>query len=132
MKNTYLTFGFMLIYSSVHAVPLPMQTIKSYDCDRCSHLSHELLKDSWALSNQQLNTLSTNQQKSYSYRQKISAQELQKGVPLSLLAPGAVIRISPINTASTPSLNLQTPNHKTMTLHEASSLYIAKPVYLPV
>ncbi|RUR07333.1 DUF4785 domain-containing protein [Legionella sp. km772] len=123
MNNFSWALSLMLIYSSGQAITLPIQTIKSYECERCGNLSHELLKDSWLLVNQPLPPISSNKQQSYSYRQKVSTEELQKGVALSLLGSRAIIRVSPINKAPSLALSLKTPSQKTMSLQEASSLY---------
>lgn len=126
MKNTCLALSLMCIYSSAQAIPLPVQTIKGYECGRCSNLSHELLKANWALANKPLQSALTNKQQSYGFKQQVSSQELQKGIPLTLLGPGAIIRVSPINGTLAPSLLLQTPNNTKMTLQEASLVFSEK------
>jgi hypothetical protein len=68
----------------------------------------------------------SNKQKSYSYKQRVTAKELQKGVALSLLAPKAVVRITALQNKPLPPLKLSTPGHQLMEFKDASLLHTQK------
>lgn len=123
MKITHLALMSAFCMSQIHAYPLPKQLTKSYDCEECSALSHDKLQDKWGLSGQALHNDISNKQKSYSYREKVTAKQLNEGIVISTLAPGAVIRITPLQKKSTPQLMLKTPANHLMALKEAAALF---------
>lgn len=123
MKTTSLILMSAFCISQTYAYTLPQQPTKSYECDACSKLSHDTLEDKWSISNDSLNDKVSNVQKSYSYKQQVTAKQLQSGVALSILAPGAIIRITPLQKKEMPQLQIKTPENKLMSLKAASSLY---------
>lgn len=112
-----------LSMTQTFALSLPTQTTKSYDCSVCNALSKEELQDAWKISNKLLDQTPSNWQKSYGFREKISLSQLQQGVAITTLAPGAIIRIDSIQGTPIPSLNIITPNQRVIPLKEASTLY---------
>ncbi len=123
MKTTHLVLMSAFCFSQTHAYNLPSQPIKAYECGGCSKLSHEKLHDKWSISEDPLNKKVTNLQKSFGYKERVTAKQLQAGVVVSTLAPGAVIRITPLQKKPVPQLLLKTSANKLMTLKDASSLY---------
>lgn len=123
MKTTHLMLMSAFCFSQGHAFTLPKQPIKSYDCDVCSRLSHDTLHDKWAISDQPLNHKVSNAQKSYGYKEQVTLQQLQKGVTLATLAPGAVVRITPLENKTVPQLMIKTPTGQSMRLKNAAKLY---------
>lgn len=109
--------------TQAYAYDLPKQTLKGYDCDKCIHLSHEALHDTWAIKDSSLNVKSDNTRRSYSYKEVVTAAQLQHGIKLTTTAPGAVIRITPMQNAALPNLEIQTPTNQSLKLKEASTLY---------
>ncbi|MBN9230156.1 MAG: hypothetical protein BGO90_14400 [Legionella sp. 40-6] len=106
-----------------YAYPLPQQKIKSYLCDQCTYLSHEPLQAHWTISENPLVSSLSLGEKSYSYNQMVTGKQLKQGVIVSTRAPGAVIRISALDSRSTPPLQLITPTQKMMSLPQAASVY---------
>ncbi|MCL9682494.1 DUF4785 domain-containing protein [Legionella maioricensis] len=123
MKTTHLVLMSAFCFSQTHAYTLPSQPTKAYDCDVCTKLSHEKLQDKWSISDVPLDKKVTNIQKSFGYKERVTAKQLQAGVSISTLAPGAVIRITPLQKKAMPQLLFKTPTNKLMNLKEASSLY---------
>lgn len=123
MKMTQVALLSAFCLSQVHAFTLPRQPTKSYECDVCSQLSHEVLHDKWEITNEPLNQEISNAQKSYGYKERISLEQLRAGVVISTLAPGAVIRIIPLQNKTAPKLMIKTPSNQFMSLKDASSLY---------
>ncbi|CEG57316.1 DUF4785 domain-containing protein [Legionella fallonii] len=123
MKTTLLILMSAFCTSQIHAYPLPKQLTKSYDCKECSSLSHDKLQDQWSITDQPLHDEVNNRQKSYSYREKVTAKQLKDGVVISTLAPGAVIRITPLQKKAMPRLMLKTPKEQLVPLKEASALF---------
>lgn len=123
MKSTHLMLIAALCCSQAYSFNLPKRTTKSYDCDICASLSHESLHDKWDISGARLSPKISNLQKGYGYHEQVSMKQLRAGVALSTLAPGAVIRITPLQAHSIPALTIQTPNHQLLTLKDASKLY---------
>lgn len=123
MRVTNLALISLFCFAQAHAYNLPKHPIKAYDCDTCSKLSHESLQDKWTISNQSLGKKISNAQKSYGYQEQISLNDLQNGITISTLAPGAVVRITPIGKKTIPQLKIKTPDNKLMSLKDASSLY---------
>lgn len=123
MKSTHLIVLSALCFTQVHAFTLPRQPTKSYECDDCSKLSHENLHAKWEISNEPLNHELRNTQKSFGYRENVALEDLQKGYGITTLAPGAVIRITPLQDKPIPQLQIITPSNQLMTLKEASTLY---------
>lgn len=123
MKTTRVLLISALCVAQAHSFTLPRQPTKSYECSVCSQLSHENLHDKWELSDSTLNHEVSNMQKSYGYKERISLEQLRAGVAVTTLAPGAVIRITPLQNKSVPQLMLKTPANKLLSLKDASSLY---------
>lgn len=123
MKTTHLVLMSAFYCLQIHAVTLPVQPTKSYECDTCDNLSHETLEDKWSISNKPLDQKSSNLQKSYGYKEQVTLKQLQEGVVISTLAPGAIVRITPLQKKSIPQLILKTPTNKLLDLKEASSLF---------
>jgi hypothetical protein len=123
MKTTPLILMSVFYFSSIYAYDFPIQPIKSYECDACFNLSRDTLEDKWAISNEPLGKKASNLRTSYSYVQRATLKQLQKGVVISTLAPGAIVRITPLHKKSMPQFILKTPTNKQMDLKEASTLY---------
>lgn len=123
MKHTKLLLLSACLVTQAQAFNLPKQAIKSYECDVCERLSHDSLQDKWDIADQPLNVKVSNAQRSYSYKQRISIEDLRAGVKLANVAPGAIIRIIPLQDKNLPKINIKTPSNKLMDLKEASSLY---------
>ncbi|KTD57908.1 DUF4785 domain-containing protein [Legionella shakespearei] len=123
MKMTQVALLSAFCLSQVHAFTLPRQPTKSYECDVCNQLSHEVLQDKWEITNEPLNQEISNAQKSYGYKERISLEQLRAGVVISTRAPGAVIRITPLQNKTAPKLMITTPANQLMSLKDASSLY---------
>lgn len=123
MKSTHLIVLSALCFTQVHAFTLPRQPTKSYECDDCSKLSRENLHAKWEISNEPLNHEIRNTQKSIGYRETVSLEDLQEGFGITTLAPGAVIRITPLQNKPIPQLQIITPSNQLMTLKDASALY---------
>ncbi len=123
MKTAHLIMMSAFCITQAQAFNLPRQPTKAYDCDVCASLSHENLQDKWGISSEPLNPKISNRQKSYSYREKVTLGELRKGVTVATLAPGAVVRITPMQNKAIPELKLKTPSNQLLSLKDASSLY---------
>jgi hypothetical protein len=128
MKMIRLNVLFILAMGVTHsfAFNLPEQTIKSYECnERCPQLSHEALQEAWNISNTfLLDEARTNRQQSYGYTKRVTSTQLNAGVKISTTAPGAVIRISPLQKNQVmPPLHITTPKKQVLGLKEASSQY---------
>ncbi|KTD11079.1 hypothetical protein Lgra_2045 [Legionella gratiana] len=121
--RTTLTLLSLFYFAQVNAYDLPQHPIKSYDCEICDTLSHEKLQDRWKLAEVPLNNARSNIQKSYSYNKKVTAAQLEQGIILPIHAPGAVVRITPLEDKATPPLELKSPSNPFMGLKDASSLY---------
>ena len=123
MKKTALILISALGAAQSFAFDLPKQLIRSYECEQCNQLSHESLNHSWSISSNPLSSRISNRQKSYHYRKQVTSAQLRAGVALSTDAPGAVIRITPLQKQSMPSLQLITSTKKQFSVKEASTLY---------
>lgn len=123
MKTTHLFLMSTFCFSQIHAFTLPEQPIKSYICDVCTQLSHNSLEDSWSIAKAPLSAEPDNKQKSYSYRERVTSRQLQAGVLITTQAPGAVIRITPLQKKSIPQLEIKTPDRQLLNLKDASALY---------
>lgn len=123
MKRLLLIPLTVLAVSQVQAFDLIAHPTKAYECDECSKLSRETIQDKWQISSQSLDRSITNLQKSYSYKQQVTLEQLKQGIALYALAPGALIRINPLQGKTIPELTIKTATHKTMTLKDASVLY---------
>ncbi|HAT8591746.1 TPA: DUF4785 family protein [Legionella pneumophila] len=123
MKTAHLIWISAFCIAQAHAFTLPRQPTKSYECENCSQLSHENLHDKWEITNEPLNNNISNVRRSYGYKERISLEQLQRGVIISTLAPGAVVRITPLQNKSIPELLIKTPKNQLLPLKEASSLY---------
>lgn len=128
MKKIHLNILGVLAVSATHAFAfnLPEQAVKSYECsERCSQLSHEALQADWTISNTfTLDEARSNRQTSYGYTKRVTSAQLNAGVKITTTAPGAVIRISPLQkNQAVPTLHITTPKKQVLGLKEASSLY---------
>lgn len=123
MKITPLIVLSAFCFTQAHAFTLPRQPVKSYDCDVCNQLSHENLQDKWGITNEPLNHVVRNTQKSYSYKERISLEQLRKGIVITTTAPGAVVRITPLQNKLIPQLKIKTPENQLLSLQDASALY---------
>lgn len=121
--STLLLLSTSFLSTAQAAYNLPKQPIKSYECDVCARLSHEHLQDKWEINATPLNNKVSNAQKSYGYRVIATLEELQNGFAISTLAPGAVVRITPMQNKSVPAIKIKTPANKLLSLEEASTLY---------
>lgn len=123
MKTTHLFLMSAFCLSQAHAYTLPQHPTKTYECKECYKLSHETLRASWTIAQTPLTPTVNNYQKSYSYNQVITQKQLRQGVAISTRAPGAVVRITPLQKKSVPTFVLQTPQKQDLSLKEASALY---------
>lgn len=123
MKTTHLFLMSAFCLGQAHAYTLPQHPTKAYECNECDKLSHETLRASWTIAQTPLAHQVSNDQKSYSYNQVITLEQLRQGVAISTRAPGAVVRITPLQKKSVPTLALQTPQKQYLSLKEASALY---------
>lgn len=125
MNRAYPLLWTVLCCSTVQAFEFPKHPILAYECETCINLPHEELHDHWAVSTPSLNEKSSNKQRSYSYRQQINAKQLNQGMPIYTRAPGAIVRITPLQNKELPEFSVQTTSHQTMSLKDASSQYSA-------
>jgi hypothetical protein len=123
MKTIPLFLLSALCFSQAQAYDLPEHTTQSYYCDECDKLSHATLHAHWNIKDIPLRQSMSNEQKSYSYNQIVSAEQLQQGVALYTRAPGAVVRITPLEGKTIPELEFRTAQNQIMALKEASALY---------
>ncbi|WP_058535581.1 DUF4785 domain-containing protein [Legionella saoudiensis] len=123
MKTTHLFLMSAFCFSQAHAYTLPQHPTKAYECSECYKLSHQTLRASWAIAQTTLEHKVRKDQKSYSYNQVITQEQLREGVAISTRAPGAVVRITPLQKKSVPELVLQTPQKQQLSLKDASALY---------
>lgn len=123
MKTTQIVLISALCFTQAHAFTLPRQPVKSYECDVCSQLSHENLQDKWSISNEPLDQKINNSQKSYGYKERISMEQLRTGVKITTTAPGAIVRITPMQNKLIPQLSIKTPKNQLLSLQDASALY---------
>lgn len=123
MKTTQFFLLSAFCFSQVHAYTLPQHPTKAYECDECDKLSHDTLHANWGLPGTPLVSTKDKDHKSYSYNQVISAEQLHQGIKLSTRAPGAVVRITPLEKKSIPELELTTPQNQLLTLKDAAALY---------
>lgn len=121
--RTTLALLSLFCFAPANAYKLPQHPIKSYDCEICDSLSHEHLQDRWKTTEISLNNTKRNTQKSYSYNKQVTAQQLEQGVILPIHAPGAVVRITPLEDTAIPELELKSATNPFMSLKDASSLY---------
>jgi hypothetical protein len=123
MKISNLLWIAGLCVAQAQAFNLPRQPTKSYECNHCGQLSRENLHDKWEINNESLNTDLSNARKSYGYKEHVKVEQFKNGVEVYTQAPGAVIRITPLQNKTIPQLLIKTPSNGTMTIKEASSLY---------
>jgi hypothetical protein len=123
MKTIPLFLLSALCCSQTYAHSLPNHPIKTYECDECDKLSHTTLHTNWSVTGMPLINRVKQNHKSYSYNQLITAKQLHHGVALSTRAPGAVVRITPLQKKSIPELELKTPQNQQMSIKDASALY---------
>lgn len=123
MRALYVAILAGFSFQQAQAYDLPKQPIKSYECNACDKLSRDTLSDKWEIDGELTDTAPSNAQKSYGYKQKVTMEQLRKGVAITTLAPGAVLRIVPLQKNAEPTFELVTPGKKHFSLQEASSLY---------
>lgn len=123
MKTTQLVLLSAFCFTQAHSFTLPRHPVKSYDCDVCARLSHEKLQDKWEISNEPLNHVVSNTQKSYSYKERVSLEQLRAGITITTTAPGAIVRITPLQDKLIPQLKMKTPDQQTLSLQDVSALY---------
>lgn len=123
MKTNLFSFLLIFFWTSSQAYILPSHPVKSYTCgDECNKLSHEKLHANWSI-NSLLNLKTNKQYKSYSYNVIISARQLNQGFHLATQAPGAVIRITPLQKRPLPELLIKPPRQSYLALKTASVRY---------
>lgn len=113
----------VLYVSQVMAFNLPKQTTKPYECKSCEQLSRDTLQEQWGIVNSSLEHVTSNRQKSFGYKKQVTAAQLEAGVTLQTTAPGAVIRIVPLQKQAVPQLQITTSKKEVLSLKAASSLY---------
>lgn len=125
MRASYLAFLSALWFTSAQSMTLPLQQVIPYDCKNCDSLSHEPLSMSWAAENKPLVHEVKHEQTSRKYQIKTSLEQLKKGVAIHTQAPGAIIRISPVNpdSAIKPEFRIKNGSGLNLTLQDASSLF---------
>lgn len=123
MKTTQLFILSALCFTQVHAYTLPQHPTKTYECDECDKLSHDTLHTNWSLPGTPFLDTADKDHKSYSYNQMVTAEQLHQGIKLSTRAPGAVVRITPLEKKAIPELELATPQNQLLSLKDASALY---------
>lgn len=123
MKTIHLFLMSTFCFTHAYAYTLPQHPTKAYECDECDKLSHDTLRAHWQIAETPIQHNLNTAQKSYSYNQIITREQLQKGITLSTRAPGAIVRITPLQKKSVPRLDLQTPQNQHLSLKEASALY---------
>lgn len=107
------------------AFTLPQDAVHPYECDHCESLSHDVLSSDWPTSHLPLGHETMHSQKSNKYSVRTTLHQLNQGVALQTLAPGAIIRVSPVAPEARLNLNfnLKTPNHQVFALKDASALF---------
>lgn len=123
MKTTHLFLLSTFCLAQAQAYTLPKQPTKAYECDECTKLSHDTLRANWTMTKALLESDPNKNSKSYSYNQVITARQLHQGIGLATRAPGAVVRITPLQKKSIPELELITPENQSLHLKDASALY---------
>lgn len=123
--NSILLLSALCIGSTSQALTLSSKILlHSYECSNCDSLSHEDLSTRSPASNYSATPTVRQQQKSKKYTIATTLKQLQQGVALNTLAPGAVIRIIPQHQNNFPvQFTLQSPTQGTLALKNASSLY---------
>ncbi|KTC84017.1 MULTISPECIES: DUF4785 domain-containing protein [Legionella] len=99
-----------------------------YDCKSCGSLSHEELSMNWPTQDSPLHALTMHQQTSRKYQVKASLKELRRGVTIHTSAPGAIVRIAPVDHKNSvkPQFRITNKRGLNLSLLEASSLYSQK------
>lgn len=126
MKINHLLMLSALWLGQAGAMTMPEQAVKSYACESCNQLSHEPLSTAWAISNQTLSPKIMHKQASKKYRIRTTLGALQRGIPLSTTAPGAIIRIVTEGNNIRPQFRLQKGNTINLPLQEAASSLASK------
>ncbi|MGC1182105.1 DUF4785 domain-containing protein [Legionella sp.] len=123
MKTLYFFLLSIFCVVDANAYTLPQHPTKTYECNECNKLSHENLHANWRMTTLPLGSNISKDYKSYSYNQVITAKQLHQGITLFTRAPGAVVRITPLQKKTIPELELTTPKNQLMSLKDASALY---------
>ncbi|ARG97208.1 DUF4785 domain-containing protein [Legionella micdadei] len=125
MKSLPLILFALLWFGNSHAFPLPQQrSIMPYECLSCDNLPHDTLSMSWPIKGNLLPHVTKHQQTSRKYTVKASLKQLRSGVPIYTQAPGAIIRISPVNqTLVKPEFWIKNVHGINASLMEVSSLF---------
>lgn len=115
----------LLAALQAQAMTFPQQALKPYDCQRCESLPRETLSTSWPTNNNPLGHKTKHQQKSRKYKIKTTFGQLKKGVVINTQAPGAIIRITPLNRKlpAKPDFRIKNSKGVDLTLIEASALF---------
>lgn len=124
MMKYYLFFFNLCGITPLLAMTLPEHELHTYDCDDCGYLSHEALELSWPITNQLPENNHFSEQKSLKYQEKITLEQLQKGLVIHTQAPGAVVRITPTESnhqVLKPHFYVQ-KNQLNLSIEKASSL----------
>lgn len=123
MIKYYLFFLNLCGITPLLAMTLPEHMLHTYDCDDCGSLSHEALEMSWPSANQLSENNPLIEQKSLKYQEKVTLEQLKKGLVIHTEAPGAVVRISLFNDnpqSLKPNFYLQ-KKQMIMSIKDASS-----------
>ena len=125
MKALSLILLTLVWFGESQAFSLPKQrSLIPYECQQCDNLSRDTLNLSWATPNVALQQMTRHQQTSRKYQIKANLKQLRAGVPIHTQAPGAIIRISPVNTPSIkPEFRIRNNRGINGTLMDASSLF---------
>lgn len=117
----------LMVTVQAQAFSLPNETpIRPYECLSCINLSHEFLSTSWVTKNTLLGHQTLHKQTSRKYQMNTNLNELHQGVAIYTEAPGAVVRLSPVNPNQSIKPELRIKNslqNTTLSLIEASSQY---------
>lgn len=123
MRNLHTLGLFTLLLGQVCAGTLPQHALQAYDCERCSLLAREELQASWPLNNATLNHEVMHEQSSKKFSLQVSLAQLQHGVTINTLAPGAVIRIVAQHPNQNVAFRIQKGSAQDLSLAQASALY---------
>ena len=124
--NVFVLLNLFLIKQAQAFVLPEPQPIKGYHCIHCSILPQEPVSLSWSINaGAPLHHDTLHQQASRKYLLKVSLKQLQEGVAIFTQAPGAIIRISPLDPQqkNIPELRIQGPKGTLQKLPEASVLF---------
>ncbi|CDZ78893.1 hypothetical protein BN59_03208 [Legionella massiliensis] len=128
MRLSSLIFLSVTTFSQAQAFSLANDiAVKPYNCTICESLSREPLSLTWATKNRIMGHDTLRKQTSRKYQVKASFQELRQGIAIYSEAPGAIVRITPVNPAQKfkPEFRIRNAtNKKSLSLKEASSQFL--------